>query len=142
MGADVFSDGWAAAWAAEINASAAYHAAGARWESAFVLVMDPDESLGITERRTVYVDLSHGECRAGRAATADDLASAPYVLKASAAVWRQVLAGEMEPVGAITLGLMELSRGTLESLAPHVPAATALLAAASRASMEPPEGAS
>lgn len=140
MGLDVFSEAWAAAWAAEINASAAYHAAGARWESAFVLVMDPDPALGVTEQRSVYVDLSHGECRVGRAATPDDRASAPYVLQAPAAVWKQVLGGELEPVGAMMMGLMELSRGALVSLAPHVPAATELLAAASRVDATLPEG--
>jgi putative sterol carrier protein len=140
MSANLFSDEWAAGWAAEINASAAYRAAGARWESAFVLVMEPDPALGVAAQRSVYVDLSHGECRAGRAAVAEDVESATYVLRAPAAVWKLVLGGDLEPVGAMMMGLMELSRGSLISLAPHVPAAKELLTAAARVETAFPEG--
>jgi len=140
MLAGLFTDAWAAAWAAEINASAAYRAAGARWESAFVLVMEADPALGVPAQRSVYVDLAQGECRAGRAAAADDLERAAYVLRAPAAVWKQVLGGDLEPVGAVMIGLMELSRGSLISLAPHIPAAKQLLSAAARVETEFPEG--
>jgi len=132
MSAAVFSDAWVSAWAAEINGSGAFRAAGARWESAFVFEMEADPALGIAARRSVFVDLSHGECRAGRAATPEDAERAAYVLRAPAAVWKQVLTGELEPVGALMIGLMDLSRGSLASLAPHVSAAKELLAAASR----------
>lgn len=97
MPAGLFSDAWAAAWAAEINESAAYRAA-------------------------------------------DDLERAAYVLRAPAAVWKQVLGGDLEPVGAVLIGLMELSRGSLISLAPHVPAAKELLSAAARVETAFPEG--
>jgi len=140
MPAGLFSDAWAVAWAAEINASAAYRAAGARWESAFVLVMEADPTLGVPAQRGVYVDLARGECRTGRAAVADDLERAGYVLRAPAAVWKRVLGGDLEPVGAVMVGLMELSRGSLISLAPHIPAAKQLLLAAARVETAFPEG--
>lgn len=137
---DVFSDAWAAAWAKEINASDAFRVAALRWESAFVLVMQPDETAGVREPRAVYVDLAGGACRTGRAATDDDLTLAPYVLRASPAVWREVLAGELEPVGAVMTGLLDLSKGSLVGLAPWVGAAKELLNAAGRVESTYPEG--
>ena len=132
MELDVFSDAWAAAWAKELNASDAFRVAALKWESAFALVMQPDPEAGLREPRAVYVDLAHGECRVGRAATDDDLQRATYVLSASPAVWREVLAGDLEPAGAVMTGLLDLSRGSLVGLAPWVGAARELLSAASR----------
>lgn len=137
---DVFSDAWAVAWAREINASDAFRVAALKWESGFVLVMQPDAEAGFREPRAVYVDLTGGGCRAGRTATDEDFAQAPYVLKASPAVWRQVLGGDLEPVGAVMTGLLDLSRGSLIGLAPWVGAAKELLSAACRVETTYPEG--
>ena len=83
---------------------------------------------------------SGGGCRAGRTATDEDFTQAPYVLKASPAVWRQVLGGDLEPVGAVMTGLLDLSRGSLIGLAPWVGAAKELLSAACRVETTYPEG--
>ena len=139
MALDVFSDAWAAAWAKELNASDAFRVAALKWESAFVFVMQSDLDAGVKEPRAVFVDLSKGECRAGRAATGEDLEHAVYVLQASPAVWRQVLGGDLEPVGALMTGLMDLSRGSLVGLAPWVGAAKELLNAACRVESRYPE---
>ncbi|MGD0485175.1 MAG: Fis family transcriptional regulator [Gemmatimonadales bacterium] len=139
MAAELFTDAWAAGWAKEINTSDAFRVAGLRWESGFVLVMDSDPAIGLTEQRAVFVQLNGGECRAGRAATTEDLETAPYVLRASPAVWRQVLGGDLEPVGAVMTGLMDLSRGNLIGLAPWVGAAKELLSAACRVECTFPE---
>ena len=132
MGAELFSDEWAALWGREINASDAFRVAGLKWESGFVLVMQPDPALGVGEPRAVFVDLAAGECRAARAATTEDLEAAPYVLRAAPAVWREVLGGDLEPVGAVMTGLLDLAKGNLLGLAPHVGAAKELLSAACR----------
>ena len=131
-GAELFTGAWAAGWAKEINASDPFRVAGAKWEDALVLVMEPDPALGVATQRAVCVELARGECRAARAATADDLEGAPYVLFAKPGIWKEVLYGQMEPVSAVMLGLITLSRGSIVSLAPHVTAAQHLLAAASR----------
>jgi putative sterol carrier protein len=139
MGSELFSEDWATAWAKEINASESYRVAALKWESGFVLVMQPDPEVGVREPRAVFVDLSQGECRAARVATGEDLERAPYVLRASPAVWRQVLGGDLEPVGAVMMGLMDLSRGSLVGLAPWVGAAKELLSAACRVECSYPE---
>jgi putative sterol carrier protein len=139
-GAELFTDAWAAGWAKEINASDPFRVAGAKWEDALVLVMEPDPVLGVATQRAVCVVLHRGECSAARAATAEDLDTAPYVLFAQAAIWKEVLYGQMEPVSAVMLGLINLTRGSIVSLAPHVTAAQHLLAAASRVATTFPAG--
>ena len=139
-GAELFTDAWAAGWAKEINASDLFHVAGAKWDDALVLVMEPDPALGVTTQRAVCVELHGGECVASRAATAEDLENAPYVLGAQAAIWKEVLYGQMEPVSAVMLGLITLSRGSIVALTPHVAAAQHLLAAASRVPTTFPSG--
>ena len=47
------------------------------------------------------------------------------MLFAQAAIWKEVLYGQLEPVSAVMLGLITLSRGSIVSLAPHVTAAAA-----------------
>jgi putative sterol carrier protein len=140
MTTELFSEDWATAWAKEINASDAYRVAALKWESGFVLVMQPDPQVGVREPRAVFVALARGECTAARVATGEDLERAPYVLRASPAVWRQVLGGDLEPVGAMMLGLMDLSRGSLADLTPWVGAAKELLSAACRVECSYPEG--
>lgn len=140
MGAQLFSDEWATAWAAEINASDAYHVQAAKWEGVMVLAMEPDPAIGIPARRAVWMDLSKGACRSARAATAEDLEQTPFVLSGPAAIWNQVLYGQMEPAMAVTMGLLSLSRGSLLDLVPFIPAAKHLLLAAARVDTDLPDG--
>ena len=140
MSADLFSDEWAAAWAAEINASDSYRVKASKWEGALVLVIEPDPALGMESRRAVLVDLCRGECRVARAASDDDLGQAPYVLSGPAAVWDQILYGQMEPAAAVMMGLLSLARGSLRDLVPFIPAANQLLLAAARVDTALPEG--
>jgi len=140
MSAELFSDEWAAAWAAEINASDSYRVKASKWQGALVLVIEPDPDLGIEARRAVLVDLFRGQCRAARAATAEDLGEAPYVLSGPAAVWDQILYGQLEPAAAVTMGLLSLAKGSLRDLVPFIPAAHQLLLAAGRVDTALPEG--
>ena len=139
MGAQLFSDDWAAAWAAEINASDAFRVQAAKWEGIIVLAMEPDPAIGISARRAVWMDLSRGTCRGARAATAEDLELSPFVLSGPAAIWDQVLYGQMEPAMAVTMGLLSLARGSLLDLVPFIPAAQHLLLAAARVETEFPD---
>ncbi len=128
--AEVFSDAWAAAWREEINRSRGYRRAGARWDDtiAFVMASDPDSSGG--GERSVLLDLSLGQCRGARAARAEDLAAAAFVIAADPGTWRQVFAGQLDIVMAIMQKRFSLRRGTLAQLLPHASAAHELLAAA------------
>ncbi|HEX2254547.1 MAG TPA: Fis family transcriptional regulator [Thermoanaerobaculia bacterium] len=130
--AEIFGDAWAAAWCRALGESASYRRAAAGWQGALVFEATPDPAAGVARRRAVFLALEGGACRAGRAATAADRETAPFVLRAPAGVWRLVLAGEMAPVYGLMTGKIELARGTLPRLLPFAQATEEMVATAAR----------
>ncbi len=128
--AAVFSNEWAAAWREEINRSRGYRRAGARWDDTIAFVMSPDPFSGDGSERGVLLDLALGECRDARAARAEDLAAAAFVIAADPQTWRLVFAGKLDIVMAIMQKRFSLRRGAMAQLLPHASAANELLAAA------------
>ncbi len=125
--AELFSAAWAAAWREAINASRGYRRAGARWDDTVVFLLAGDAGAG---ERGVLLDLSLGECRAARVATAEDLEHASFVIAANTDTWRRIFGGRLDIVFAIMQKRFALRRGTLAQLLPHSSAAHELLAAA------------
>jgi SCP-2 sterol transfer family protein len=123
----LFSDAWAKACRAEINASTAYREAALTWEDAVAFAMDIPGG-----ERAVFVDLWHGECREARTALPGDLDKAPYVIRGDEATWHAVLDGQLEPLQALVTGRLRLVKGNVGALAFHIKSARELVAAASR----------
>lgn len=140
-GYEVFTSAWADAWRDTLNANAAYRRAAAAWEGAVALVMHPDGTLGIPATRAVFLDLWHGECRAARVAHDGDLATAPYVIEARAAVWRDLLTARSSPILALMTGKLSLTRGSIAALLPYATAANELVATAALVETVFPAGA-
>ncbi len=133
MPTEVFTEEWSRACCQALNRRPAYAAVAADWRDSVVLVMGADASLGIAEERAVFLDLYEGACRGTRLATAEDLATAPFVLRAEAAGWRRLLDGATDPVSAVMRGELRLERGGLMKLAKYASAAREMLAAAADA---------
>jgi putative sterol carrier protein len=127
MNLELFSDAWGRAAAGVLQSSEAYRAAAKTWEGAMVFTLQADSSLGVPEARSVYFDLWHGDCREGRAATAHDLETAPYVISADAFTWKQVLEGKLEPISGLLRGKLKLTKGNMAVLARYVLAAKELV---------------
>lgn len=123
----LFSTTWSAALAAEL-ASPAYRQAAAAWEGSLALIAARADSTDLA----IFLDLWHGECRAARPGTPDDLATADFVLRAELETWKKVLRGELDPLLGIMSGKLKLQRGSLAKLTPHVAAARELVRAAAR----------
>lgn len=124
---EVFTAEWAGRWCRALNASAAYRAAGARWEGDVALVMSAEPGSAV---RAVYLDLHHGECRSARVASEADLASASYVMEAGSATWQELLGGRTPPLMALLSGRLRLTRGSLAALVPFAGAAAELVGTA------------
>jgi putative sterol carrier protein len=136
-----FSEPWAQAWADELRRSDDYRRAAAKWEGSIVLQMAAEESVdGVDGHGAVFVDLLHGDCRAARAATGDDLDGADFVLHAPLPVWKRVLAGEVEPIFGLMSGKIRLSRGSIARLTPFITASKELVRAAARVPTRFPDG--
>lgn len=132
MKLELFSEAWALQASEVLKASEGYKNAAKNWEGAMVMTMQADASLGIPEARSVYFDLWHGDCREARAATAVDVASAPYVISADAFTWKQVLEGKLEPIAGLLRGKLKLVKGNMAVLARYVLAAKELVLGATK----------
>ncbi len=124
-----FTAPWAHAWRDHLNQSEIYRSAASAWEGAVALIMHHDDE---GKRRAVYLDLWHGECRAAREASEQDLESAAFVFEAPAGTWRELLEGRTSPMTALLAGGLRLTRGGVLELLPFATAAKELMAAASR----------
>lgn len=135
----VFSEDWAREWCQQLNGRVSYQHAAARWEGAVALVMTRDGSEA-SAQRAVFLDLWHGQCRAARVASPDDLSTAAYVLSGTAVAWREVLSGRMAPLMAFMSGKIRLTKGSMSSLLPYAAAARELVATAIEMEISFPEG--
>ncbi len=129
MAIEILSDAWATAWREALNGSTAYREAAASWEGAVVAAVRAEPERGVPAR-AVFLDLWHGVCRAARLASEADRETARYVLTASAATWNELLTGSLDPISAVMSGRLELTKGSVMALLPHVAAAKELLVAA------------
>jgi putative sterol carrier protein len=132
-----FSDPWAKAWGAALNQSQNYRTTAAGWEGPLAAVVITEDG---SPAAAVYLDVWHGECRAARAASAEDIATADFVLEAAPAAWRDLLGGKVAPVMALLTGRVRLARGDLARLLPYSAAAKELIAVGSTIDTEFPAG--
>ncbi len=139
MAYDVFTDVWAKAWCEKINNNESYKDNAQDWEWPLVLKMSGEPGTDLPEDRAVYVDLKNGECLAGRAATEEDLAKAPYIVTANAKTWQKVLHGETDLLSGIMWGKIKLEKGNLGSIAQYVSAAKQLVVSATKVETTFPE---
>lgn len=136
---EMFTHDWALAWGEELRANAEYRQAARNWKWPMVLTMQAAPDLGLPER-SVFLDLLEGDCREARAATAEDLANASYVLSGDPRTWKRVLDGEIDPIGGVMRGKLKLAKGSLTSLLPYVNASRELVVSATRIGTLIPEG--
>lgn len=129
---EIFTDPWARSWRRELTASEAYRSAAKKWEGALVLALEGDAELGPEDDRAVFLDLWHGECREARAARGADLERVPFALHGTAAVWKRVLQGDLDPLFALMSGKLKLTRGRVAQLVPFAQAAKEMVQAARR----------
>ena len=120
------SDEWLSLYRDLINGSDEYRDAARTWEGdiAFVLEAEPDR--GVPNELAALLDLWHGECRDARMLPAGEGQDAAYGIRAPYSRWRDVLAGELDPVKAMVQGKLKL-RGDLANIIRHVRAAKELV---------------
>ncbi|GBC86503.1 hypothetical protein HRbin12_00492 [bacterium HR12] len=120
------SDEWLQIYRDRINASPEYREAAATWEGAIAFVFEAEPDRGIPEDLWAWLDLWHGECREARMVTPEEGSRAPYVIRAPYTRWKEVLAGDLDPVKGMMQGKLKL-RGDLPTIIRHVRAANELV---------------
>ena len=127
-----FSDAWAQAVCAALNASDAYREAAAAWEGDLCFVARAGEGAQtgrLAEDRAAYLDLHLGACRSARAVASQDEAGAAFGIEAAYADWQRVLGGSLDPVMGVMLGKLRVV-GDKAAVLRHARAAKALVACA------------
>ncbi len=120
------SDEWLAIYRERINGSAEYREAAASWEGAIAFVFEAEPDRGVPEDLWALLDLWHGECREARMADPGEGERAPYVIRAPYSRWKEVLAGDLDPVRGMMQGKLKL-RGDLPTIIRYVRAANELV---------------
>lgn len=123
-----FTADWAAAFRTAIEADDAYRIAAAKWIWPVALVLDPAPEFGYPDSVAVELTLDRGDCSAAVIRTVSAV-SAPFVLSAPYATWKQVVTGALDPVAGVTRGRIKV-KGSLSTLMMNATAASALCACA------------
>lgn len=127
----IFTEGWAEAYKAELNANEAYAEAGEDWEGPIALAVRADPERGIEQDRAVVLDLYHGECREATVVEGEAIEeAADYVIEASLSTWYDVLDGKLAPLKALMFGKLKLTKGKLRDLTPYVRASKEMVESA------------
>jgi putative sterol carrier protein len=121
-----FSPEWAGAFRDAVNADATYRDVGSGWTNPVALVVEAVDPA--RDGVAVEVDLQAGECVAATSLPSSRV-SAPFVLSADAATWKEILDGA-DPIIAIVRGRVQVTRGALGTLMLHARGAKALVACA------------
>lgn len=123
---DFPSQEWTDLFVERINGSGEYRVAAADWEGdcSFVIRAEPDR--GFPEDVWIWLDLWHGECRAGRVVTPEEGGRARYVIRAPLTRWKDVLRGELDPVKGMMQGKLKV-QGDLPTIVRYVSAANELV---------------
>ena len=136
---EVFSEEWARSWCLALNGDPAFRAAGGNWVGDVAVVMTKSTA-GDSPMRAVRVDIRHGECVTAEPIRESEIEQAGFVLTATGAVWREVLAGRQNPLVALMTGKLRLTKGSLADLLPYGTMARELIRLALEMEAAIPEG--
>ena len=106
MGLKFPSDEWAKEYASQLNASEAYERSAKDWEGDFIFTVEADDTLA--ETAYLFVGLYHGKCTDTALVASEDEREAQFIIRASAANWRKVIEGKLDPIPAMMTRKLKL----------------------------------
>lgn len=105
-----------------VNAHERWQKEAAGWTATLGLVVQ-----GGAGNQALLVRLENGTCQEIRPVLEAELEQADFVLKGSESVWRGVLSGQLDPVGAVFTGKLKVAKGNVMALSARTGAARVLL---------------
>ena len=120
-----FTQTWADAFRVAINSDASYREAAGSWSTPLALVLDDGAPVGLIGPVALELAIEGGVCTTARIIS-PDACTAPFVFRASYDVWRDIMRGALDPVGAVLKGSMTLT-GPIGSITRHARAIKALV---------------
>jgi putative sterol carrier protein len=128
MAYDFPSPEWTAAYRDAINASESYKKTGKDWTHGVVaMVVKAEPSLRIPEDMAMMLDVHAGECRSCKLIPLTEADSAPFMVVANYAQWKQVIKREIDPTKALMQGKLKLTKGHMPTMVKYVHASKDLV---------------
>lgn len=129
------SQAWADAYCASINENANYKKAAKDWTHGVVAyVVKAEPAIGIPEDTAMLLDLHEGACRTIKVVPATEAESAPFIVTASYAQWKQVMKREIDPTKALMQGKLKLQKGHMPTMVKYVLASKELVESTAKVS--------
>jgi putative sterol carrier protein len=110
-----------------VNTDDTYRSTAKGWTNPVALVVTPDTAL--PHGAAVQVNLVAGVCLSAESVLPAAV-TAPFVLSADLATWKEIVAGAIDPIMAVARGKVKLAQGSLGTLMLHAKSAQALVACA------------
>lgn len=126
-----FSEEWVAAFTERINSNNEYAAYAKEWNWSIVLSMIEEGN-----EKNVFLDLQKGKCANARIASTQDINTAEFIISASSENWQKILTGNLDPIMAVMIKKLELTKGNVGLLLQNVDSAKELLKSASQIPIE------
>jgi putative sterol carrier protein len=123
-----FTQPWADAFCAAVNADSSYRAASLAWTWPIALVLSDGAPIGVVGPVAIELALDRGTCHTARIISPDAV-TAPFVLRAPYPVWKEIMQGGLDPIIAVARGTVTVT-GPRATLLLHARSATALLRSA------------
>jgi putative sterol carrier protein len=124
---------WCAAYRDAINGNPSYRAAAKDWTHGPVaMVVTAEPSIGLTEDMGMWLDVHLGECRDCRMVSRQEADSAPFVIVASYARWKQVIRKELDPTKGMMQNKLKLTKGHMPTIVKYVTSNKELVESTSR----------
>ena len=138
MAYEAFGPEWAEAFKQEINGSASYKQAAARWEGSVGLVVLAEPDKNMPNDKGIFLDLWHGEARDVQSTTRDAAQQAEYVITGSYSRWKRVAQKQLDPIKAIMTGQLKL-KGNFPTLVRYTKASQELVECTTRVEVNWPD---
>ncbi|HEX2030549.1 MAG TPA: SCP2 sterol-binding domain-containing protein [Actinomycetota bacterium] len=120
------SQEWLDEFVERVNQSPTYREAAATWEGDVCFVFEAEPDKGLAEDLYGWLDLWHGECRAGKLVSPQQGDRAKFVIRAPYSRWKEVIKKELDPVKGMMQGKLKL-RGDLPTIVRYVKASNELV---------------
>ena len=126
------SEEWTAAYRQAVNDNPNYRTAGREWtHGAVALVVKAEPAAGLESDMAMLLDVHAGECRSARYLPANDARGlAAFVVESSYARWKDVIEGRLDPIKAMLLGRLALTKGSLPTMIRYVASSRELVRSA------------
>jgi len=125
---------WTAAFKDAVNANPVYREFGKPWTfGAVAMVVTADPSIGLDDDYGILMDVDQGVCRAASFTKGmASVKSAPFIIVAPYARWKDVIEGRLDPIKGMMEGKLKLTQGHLPTMIRFVESSRALVTSAAK----------